>query len=144
MLPKRVPSSSEVLRKPISGRVTKRRSEPVSTLSTTKIMNNSYNKFKISVSQVCRFLKMKDYPVPVTQDRKIFFQQYENFETYYMPLLVSVNPGCDPLKLQTLARAKWREVIFSGSQPQSSSLYFNKPKKNMIKVNILQSAISRY
>jgi len=144
MLPKRLPSSSEVLRKPTSGRVTKRRSETASTLSTTKIMNNSYNKFKISVSQVCRFLKMRDYPVPVTEERKLFFQQYERFESYYMPLLVSVNPGCDPLKLQTLARAKWREVVFSGAQPQASSLYFNKPKKNMIRVNILPHQISRY
>ena len=107
-------------------------------------MNNSYNKFKISVSQVCRFLKMRDYPVPVTEERKLFFQQYERFESYYMPLLVSVNPGCDPLKLQTLARAKWREVVFSGAQPQASSLYFNKPKKNMIRVNILPHQISRY
>ena len=81
------------------------------------------NKLKISVSQVCRFLNMRDYPVIVTEDRKLFFRQYETFENYYLPLLVSVNPGCDPMRLRTLARAKWREVILSSdTQPQINKI----------------------
>ena len=127
------PKLDASLHKVKSGKITKRKSEVLPNRS----MNNSYNRFKISVSQVCRFLKMNDYPVPLTEQNRNFFQEYPNFENFYLPLIASVNPTCDPLKLKTLSKAKWREILFSDNQI-SSSLYFNKPRKNLIKVNILE------
>ena len=127
------PKLDNSLHKVKTGKVTKRRSETVAA----KIPKTGVDKFKISVSQVCRFLKMKDYPVPVTDQSRDFFQEYNNFENYYLPLLASVNPTCDPLKIKTLSKAKWREIISSDAQP-SSSLYFNHPRNNTIKLNIIQ------
>ena len=127
------PKLDNSLHKVKSGKIMKRKSEIVLNRS----LNNSYNRFKISVSQVCRFLKMNDYPVPLTEQNRNFFKEYQNFENFYLPLIASVNPTCDPLKLKTLSMAKWREIVFSNNQ-SSTSLYFSKPKKNLIKVNILE------
>ena len=92
---------------------------------------NSFNKFKVSVNQVCRFFNMVDYPLPITDKMRERFQDFSSFERFYSPLLVSVNPVSDPLKIKTLCRAKFREAITSGSRAeqsqQSPSLYNNRP-----------------
>lgn len=96
--------SDPSLRRVTSGRVAKRRSGGPKE-------NNSYNRFKISVGQVCRFLGVQDYPIVVTDHNRQMFRNYANFESYYLPLVATINPRSDPLKLKTLCGAKWREVV---------------------------------
>ena len=90
-------------------------------------------KFRISVNEVCRFFNMSDYPIPVTDEMKKSFQDYSRFETFCMPLLATVNPFSDPLQIKTLCRAKWREVLTSDQSPLQ---YYNRPRNNMILVNM--------
>lgn len=127
-------SNSNNFRGVSSGRVAKRKSSSFA-LKSNKIHNNSYSKFQISVSQVCRFLNMTDYPLVLTPERKSFFHNYSVFENYYMPLVASINQGKDPLMIKTFTKAKWCEVIM-GEDKNGSTVYFNKPRKNLIKVNV--------
>ena len=90
-------------------------------------------KFRISVNEVCRFFNMSDYPIPVTDEMKESFQDYSRFEAFCVPLLATVNPFSDPLKIKTLCRAKWREVL---SSEQSPCQFYNRPRNNMILVNM--------
>ena len=76
---------------------------------------------------------MSDYPIPVTDEMKESFQDYSRFEAFCVPLLATVNPFSDPLKIKTLCRAKWREVLAS---EQSPCQFYNRPRNNMILVNM--------
>ena len=95
--------------------------------------------FKISVSDVCHFFNMSDYPIPVTDEMRESFQDYSRFETFCVPLLATVNPFSDPLKLKTLCHAKWREVLASDpakpSPCEPDCQHSTRPRNNMIWVN---------
>ena len=96
-------------------------------------------KFKVTVAQICRFFNMVDYPLLITEKMKERFQDFSSFEMFYVPLLVSVNPVSDPLKIKTFCRAKWREALTSEvGADQSPSLYYNKPRKHLITVNTFE------
>merc|ERR1719184_634589 len=74
-------------------------------------MNQSHvGKHQISVSMACRALGLIDYPVPITEYNKKFFEDQKVFEAYFLPLAASVNMGANPLSIKTLVRAKWAEV----------------------------------
>ena len=70
-------------------------------------------KFKVTVNHTCRFFNMVDYPLLVTDQMKETMKDFSSFKTFYSPLLASVNPVSDPLKIKTFCRAKWREGIIS-------------------------------
>jgi len=114
----------------------KRKSKPKKKENRPK----AKREFKISVSEVCHFLNMTDYPTPVTDEMRETFQDYFRFEEFCVPLLVTVNPLSDPLKITTLCRAKWREVLASEPEAKQSPCqpdcqHFTRPRNNMIWVN---------
>ena len=91
--------------RPETGRVTKRKSDVVPRFQPFT------GKFSITVSDVCQHLDLNEFPVSVTERSKKMWAEWENFETFYLPLVATVNPGKDPYLLITLARAKWNEII---------------------------------
>ena len=91
-------------------------------------------KMQITVSQACRFLELRDYPLPVTEDTRPFLSQLENFERLYLPLVASVNPGASLLALRTLARAKW--LAMQGGKPTTNGSYFSKPRSNRVRLSM--------
>jgi hypothetical protein len=99
---------------------------------------NIAGKNQITVSMACRYLELKDYPVPVNENNRQFFENLSNFEQYYLPLVASVNKGADAWKIQTLVKAKWFEVL-KAKVGESRSIYFNKPRRNKVMVNIAVS-----
>ena len=62
--------------------------------------------FKISISEVCHVFNMSDYPIPVTDEMRESFQDYSRFETFCAPLLATVNPFSNPLKIKTLCQVE--------------------------------------
>ena len=68
-------------------------------------------KFKVTISDICRFLNVVDYPLIITDQMKERFQDFSSFVNFYAPLLACVNPGSDPLLIKTFCQAKWREEI---------------------------------
>ena len=122
------------LRKVKNGKIAKNKDLKVPRAGV-QIAKNSLTKFKISVNQICRFFNMVDYPLPITDRMRNMFQDFSKFERFYAPLLASVNPVSDPLKIKTLCSAKWREAIMAAAAPEQSSLYYNKPRKHFITVN---------
>ena len=70
-------------------------------------------KFKVTVIGLCRFYNMLDYPLPVTDKMREHFQDFSSFETFYVPLLTSVNPMSHLLLIKMFVRAKWREEFTS-------------------------------
>jgi len=102
-----------------------------------KIVNPNYSsKHLITVSMACKYLGLKDYPVPVNDFNKKFFENENNFEAYFLPLVASVNQGANPLSIQTLVKAKYLEVK-KAKPGEFRSLYFNKPRRNRVKVNVV-------
>ena len=102
-----------------------------------KVINPNYSaKHLITVSMACKFLGLKDYPVPVNEFNKQFFENREYFEAYFLPLVASVNQGAHPLSIKTLVKAKWLEVL-KAKPGEFRSLYFNKPRRNKVKVNVV-------
>ena len=95
-------------------------------------------KNQISVSLACKYLGLKDYPVPINENNRKFFEIQSNFEEYYLPLVASVNKGANALSIQTLVKAKWFEVLKT-KPGESRSIYFNKPRRNKVKVNEIVS-----
>jgi len=95
-------------------------------------------KNQISVSLACKYLGLKDYPVPITEHNRKLFENRSLFEEYYLPLVASVNKGSNPLGIQTLVKAKWYEVLKTKAG-ESKSIYFNKPRRNKVKVNVAVS-----
>jgi len=104
-----------------------------------KVLSPNYSsKHYITVSMACKYLGLKDYPVPVNEFNKQIFENLSNFENYFLPLVASVNLGANPLSIQTLVKAKWTE--FLKSKPgEFKSIYFNKPRRNRVKVNVAVS-----
>ena len=98
--------------------------------------SNKPAKNQISVTMACKFLGLKDYPIPINENNRNFFTNRSNFEDYYLPLVASVNMGANPLSIQTLVKAKWFEVI-QAKLGEYKSTYFNKPRRNKVKVNVL-------
>ena len=72
-----------------------------------------FPKFKVTVNGICHFYNMVDYPLLVTDQLKERFQDFSSFENFYAPLLASVNPSSDPMRIKTFCRAKWREGLTS-------------------------------
>ena len=66
-------------------------------------------KFKVTVIGLCRFYNMVDYPLLVTNKMREQFQDFSSFESFYVPLLTSVNPMSHLLEIKMFCRAKWRE-----------------------------------
>jgi len=97
---------------------------------------NKPGKNQVSVAQACKFLGLKDYPVPINENNKQFFSIRSNFDDYYLPLVASVNRGANPLSIKTLVKAKWFEVL-QAKMGESKTIYFNKPRRNKVKVNVL-------
>jgi len=91
------------LKKVRKGRITKKK----------EVKGPKVPKFKVTVNHICRFFNMVDYPLLVTDQMKKTFKDFSSFKTFYSPLLASVNPVDDPLKIKTYCRAKWREGIIS-------------------------------
>eukprot|EP00092_Neocalanus_flemingeri_P023802 GFUD01025827.1.p1 GENE.GFUD01025827.1~~GFUD01025827.1.p1 ORF type:complete len:539 (-),score=94.86 GFUD01025827.1:142-1758(-) len=92
-------------------------------------------KNQITVSQTCKYMGLKDYPVPINENNRHFFKNRSNFEDYYTPLVASVNLGGNPLSIQTLVKAKWFEVM-QAKLGDSGSIYFNKPRRNKVKIQV--------
>ena len=86
-----------------------------------------------TVEQVCTFLKLIDYPILVTEQLKLRYQDKQAFFDYALPLLRGVNPRAHPLILRTLVQAKWFEVMntLTGHQTEEQSL----PPIKRIKLN---------
>lgn len=102
-----------------------------------KVLNPNYSaKHLITVSMACKYLGLKDYPVPVNNFNKQFFENQNNFEAFFLPLVASVNQGANPLSIQTLVKAKYLEVK-KAKPGEFRSLYFNKPRRNRVKVNVV-------
>jgi len=96
---------------------------------------SSVGKHQISVSMACRSLGLIDYPVPINEFNKQLFEDQSVFEAYFLPLAASVNMGKNPLSIKTLVKAKWAEVQKS-KIGECKSIYFNKPKRNKVMVNV--------
>lgn len=81
--------------------------------STKFVPSRPWNPYptQVTVEQVCTFLEMKDYPIPVTKELKESFKDVKVFEEFAIPLFRRVNPKAHPLVLQTLLRSKWFEVM---------------------------------
>jgi len=96
---------------------------------------SNVGKHQITVSMACRFLGLKDYPVPINEFNKQFFEVQSVFEAYFLPLAASVNMGANPLSIKTLVKAKWAEVQKS-KIGECKSIYFSKPRRNKVMVNV--------
>ena len=146
-VPRRKPSKKKKAPKPSPSPP-----EPVNTeviymipeVEKKKVAKKKANKpkanFKVSVSEVCHFLNMSDYPIPVTDEMRESFKDYSRFEEFCVPLLATVNPFSGPLTIKTLCRAKWREVLASEpwakqSPCQPDCKHSTRPRHNMIWFN---------
>jgi len=100
---------------------------------------------QVTVDQVCKFLEMKDYPIPVTEGLKESFKNKQIFNDYATPLFRRVNPKAHPLVLETLVKAKWFEVMNTFTEEKESEKMdtedntdvVHKPKPKKIKLNFL-------
>lgn len=99
---------------------------------------------QVTVDQVCKFLEMNDYPIPVTDTLKESWKNKEAFNDYATPLFRRVNPKAHPLVLDTLVRAKWFEVMntFAAEEEEKMDTEDNtdvvhKPKPKKIKLNFM-------
>ena len=92
-----------------------------------------HTKHLVTVAQTCRFLGLRDYPVPIDKAALPHLANWTNFRRFFLPLVASVNPSACRLRLETLARAKWVAVVGEG-QPTTS--FFNKPRNNRVRLNV--------
>ena len=106
-----------------------------SVVQKTLFHTSSASKNQISVNHTCKFLGLNDYPVIETQNKERWSDE-DSFIRYVLPLLASVNPGSSMLKLATLVKAKWFEVMERKEGQINKMLYFNKPRRNRIKLYI--------
>ena len=100
----------------------------------------------VTVGNTCKFLGLVDYPVPMPgplvenhNDRPSFLSSLDKFEAFYLPLLASVNPGRGMLRLRTLAKAKWRELLLqdnSAKRGKPKSAFLRKPRSNRVRLNM--------
>ena len=66
-------------------------------------------KLKYSVAEICFFLNIREYPMIINGNTRSLFQDYVEFEKFYLLRLVTINDFILP-PLQMLCRAKWREI----------------------------------
>ena len=99
----------------------------------------------VTVGNTCKFLGLVDYPVPLPgplldnhHNLPSFFSSLAKFEEFYLPLLASVNPGRGMLRLRTLAKAKWRELLQDNSakRRKAKSAFIQKPLANRVRLNM--------
>ena len=100
----------------------------------------------VTVGNTCKFLGLVDYPVPLPgllvdnhNNRPSFLSSLDKFEAFYLPLLASVNPGRGMLRLRTLAKAKWRELLLqdnSAKRGKPKSAFIRKPRANRVRLNM--------
>ena len=99
----------------------------------------------VTVGNTCKFLGLVDYPVPLPgllvanhNNRPSFLSSLDKFEEFYLPLLASVNPGRGMLRLRTLAKAKWRELLQDNSAKRGKpkSVCLRKPRSNRVRLNM--------
>ena len=69
------------------------------------------SKTQITVKQVCQYLELNDYPIPMNEFLRKKFEDYKAFDDYARPLFRQTNPCAHPLTLATLLKAKWFEVL---------------------------------
>ena len=68
----------------------------------------------LTATELCAASGLKDYPLVVTEQNRVNWSEYEAFESYYLPLLTSINSckvDADLFKLKTLCKAKWNEHV---------------------------------
>ena len=65
----------------------------------------------MTVEQVCKFLELRDYPIPASKTIQERFMEFETFENYAKPFFRRMNPKAHPLVLSTLIKAKWFEIM---------------------------------
>lgn len=90
-------------------------------------------KHLVTVAQTCRFLGLRDYPVPIDKAALTHLASWTNFRRFFLPLVASVNPSACRLRLETLARAKWVAVV---GEDQPTTSFFNKPRNNRVRLNV--------
>ena len=96
----------------------------------------------VTVGHACKFLNLVDYPVPLPlefdkQNLPSYLSTLANFEAFYLPLLASVNPGRGLLRLRTLAKAKWRQLLLlQDNSGKPKSAFLRKPRANRVRLNM--------
>ena len=77
-----------------------------------KLKNDA--KKPLMVTELCEASGLKDYPLVVTEQNQVNWSEYEAFESYYLPLLTTINSckvDADLFMLKTLCKAKWNEHV---------------------------------
>ena len=68
----------------------------------------------LTATELCAASGLKDYPLVVTEQNRVNWSEYEAFESYYLPLLTTINApkvDADLFMLKTLCKAKWNEQV---------------------------------
>ena len=67
----------------------------------------------LTVTELCKVSGLKDYPLVVTEQKRVDWSEYEAFEFYYLPQLTtnSCKVDADLFMLKTLCKAKWNELV---------------------------------
>ena len=68
----------------------------------------------LTVAELCEASGLKDYPLVVTEQKRVEWSDYEAFESYYLPQLTMINSykvDADLFILKTLCKAKWNEKV---------------------------------
>ena len=68
----------------------------------------------LTATEMCAASGLKDYPLVVTEQRRVEWSDYEAFESYYLPQLTMINSykvDADLFILKTLCKAKWNEKV---------------------------------
>ena len=77
-----------------------------------KLKNDA--KKPLTLTELCKVSGLKDYPLVVTEQKRVDWIEYEAFESYYLPLLTTINSckvDADLFMLKTLCKAKWNEQV---------------------------------
>ena len=68
----------------------------------------------LTATELCAASGLKDYPLVVTEQNPVDWSEYEAFESYYLPLLTTINSckvDADLFMLKTLCKAKWNKLV---------------------------------
>ena len=68
----------------------------------------------LTVAELCKASGLKDYPLVVTEQKRVEWSDYEAFESYYLPQLTMINSykvDADLFILKTLCKAMWNEKV---------------------------------
>ena len=76
-----------------------------------KLKNDA--KKPLTLTELCKISGLKDYPLVVTEQKRVDWIEYEAFESYYLPQLTtnSCKVDADLFMLKTLCKAKWNEQV---------------------------------